>query len=183
MWLRRVCLHILRQTEPGSWGDWTWALNHPSGYVPILSASCCYPSAATAAKSPLLLLSQAGKRWKENGQRAAAQTKPSPKRQGREGSTSALLFSALNSREDHARITPLQLLQAPHQAWTPIYIHISAPTSGCHQTYCASLQHQEKRTFLCCMPSCGSSLCRRMFLAQQNACTPLCSETCDNSYS
>lgn len=62
-------------------------MNHPLGCVSILSASCCYPSAATAAKSPLLLLSQAGRRWKDRGQRAAAQTKPSPRRQGRGGST------------------------------------------------------------------------------------------------
>lgn len=158
-------------------------MNHPLGFVSILSASRCYPSAATAAISPLLLLTQAGRRWKDRGQRAAAQTKPRPKRQGRGGSTSALLFSGLNSREDSIRITPLQLLQAPHQAWTHIYIHISAPTSGCHQTYRASLPHQEKRIFLRCIPSCGSSFYRRMLLAQQNACTPLCSETCDKSYS
>jgi len=38
--------------------------------------SGCYPSAATAAKTPLHLLSQAGRRWQGDGQMAVAQTKP-----------------------------------------------------------------------------------------------------------
>lgn len=150
-----------------------------------------YPSSVQAAATPQLQLlpnllccschRQAGG-GRIMGKELLPKPSPAPRDKAGGGSTSALLFSGLNSKEDSIRITPLQLLQAPHQACTPIYIHISAPTSGCHQTYRASLPHQEKRIFLHCIPSCGSSFYRRMLLAQQNACTPLCSETCDKSY-
>lgn len=94
-----------------------------------------------------------------------------PKETGQGGSVSAPLFSALSSREDSIRITPLQLFLAPHQAWThsmstyqPPHQDVTTPTVPATHT-----GEKDLYTFLRYFPSCGSSFYRRLFLAQQNS--------------
>lgn len=139
-------------------------------------------SAAAAAKfPPLPPLQGVDGRWPSR----CCPNLPHDSRQG--GSTSAPLFSVLNSREkDSVRITALQLLWAPSQAWTHVYAHIAHPYTGISpHLLCQARTPGEKdiHTSLRYFCSCGNSFTEGWSLLSKIARTLLCSQAHENSYS
>lgn len=90
--------------------------------MPALHASSCCPSAAATAQFPLLPPLQAGG-WEMDKHRLS---KLAPREQaGRLHVSPAFLRAQQQRGEDSIKITLLQMLWAPRQAWTHIYPHTS----------------------------------------------------------
>lgn len=106
-----------------------------------------------------------------------------PQETGQGGSTSALLFSVERTA---SASPPLQPPIAPHQAWAHVYVHISAPTSGCPHTYFASHAQWEKRTYIhfsATSPAATAAFTEGGSLLSKIACALLCSKAREKSYS